>query len=131
MDQPWLDGVQRPRTPKRIPSVLTVAEVAALLSALPTDIALLACLLYGTSMRLMEGLRLRAKDEDFDLGVVVVRQAKGNKDRVVMLPRSLAAELHQQVLAARALWEQDRQAQRGGVDVPHALETRYTGVGQR
>jgi len=103
MDLPWLDGVQRPRTPKRIPSVLTVAEVAALLSALPADMALLARLLYGTGMRLMEGLRLRVKDLDFDRGVVVVRQAKGDKDRVVMLPRSLAAELHQQVLAARAV----------------------------
>ena len=131
MDLPWLDGVQRPRTPKRIPSVLTVAEVAALLSALPADMALLARLLYGTGMRLMEGLRLRVKDVDFDRGVVVVRQAKGDKDRVVMLPRSLAAEMRQQVLAARALWEQDRQAQRGGVDVPHALETKYPGVGQR
>lgn len=101
MDLPWLDGVQRPRTPKRIPSVLTVAEVAAVLSALPTDMALLARLLYGTGMRLMEGLRLRVKDVDFDRGVVVVRQAKGDKDRVGMLPRSLAAELRQQVLAAR------------------------------
>ena len=104
---------------------------AALLSALPGDMALLARLLYGTGMRLMEGLRWRVKDVDFDRGVVVVRQAKGDKDRVVMLPRSLAAELSQQVLAARALWEQDRQAQRGGVDVPHALETKYPGVGQR
>ena len=117
MDLPWLDGVQRPRTPKRIPSVLTVDEVAVVLSALPTDMALLARLLYGTGMRLMEGLRLRVKDVDFDRGVVVVRQAKGDKDRVVMLPRSLAAELRQQVLAARALWEQDRQAQCGGVEV--------------
>lgn len=62
MDLPWLDGVQRPRTPKRIPSVLTVAEVAALLSALPTDMALLPRLLYGTGMRLMEGLLLRVKE---------------------------------------------------------------------
>ena len=64
MDLPWLDGVQRPRTPKRIPSVLTVDEVAALLSALPTDMALLARLLYGTGMRLMECLRLRVKERN-------------------------------------------------------------------
>jgi len=99
---PWLDAVQRPRTPKRIPSVLTVAEAAALLSALPTDMALLARLLYGTGMRLVEGLRLRIKDVDFDRGVIVVRQAKGNKDRVVMPPHSLAHDLRKQVLAARA-----------------------------
>lgn len=94
-------------------------------------LALLARLLYGTGMRLMEGLRLRVNDVDFDRGVVVVRQAKGDKDPVVKLPRSLTAELRQQVLAARALWEQDRQAQRGGVEVQHALETKYPGVGQR
>ena len=83
MDLPWLDGVQRPRTPKRIPSVLTVAEVASVLSALPTDMALLARLLYGTGMRLMEGLRLRAKDVDFDRGIVMVRQAKGSVRQVI------------------------------------------------
>lgn len=102
VDLPWLDGVQRPRTPKRIPSVLTTTEVAALLCALPLDMALLARLLYGTGMRLMEGLRLRIKDVDFDRGVIVVRQAKGDKDRVVMLPRSLAADLRGQTLAARS-----------------------------
>ena len=71
MDLPWLDGVQRPRTPKRIPSVLTVDEMAVVLSALPTDMALLARLLYGTGMRLMEGLRLRVKDVDFDRGAAL------------------------------------------------------------
>ena len=73
IDLPRLDGVQRPRTPTHIPSVLTVAEVAALLLASLADIALIARVLYGTSMRLMEGLRLRIKDVDFDLGVIVVR----------------------------------------------------------
>lgn len=92
---------------------------------------LLARLLYGTGIPLMKGLRWRVKDVDFDRAVVVVRQANGDKDRVVMLPRSLAVELRQQVLAARTLWEQDWQAQRGGVDVPHALETKFPGVGQR
>lgn len=122
IELPWFDGVQRPGTPKRIPSVLTVAEVAALLSALPIDMALLARLLYGTGMRLMEVLRQRIKNVDFDRRVIVARQAKGDKDRLAMLPRSLAADMRQQVLTARALWEQDRKAQRGGVEVPHALE---------
>ena len=83
MDLPWLDGVQRPRTPKRIPSVLTVAEVASVLSALPTDMAFLARLLYGAGMGLTEGLRLRIKDVDFDRGVAVVRQAKGSVRQVI------------------------------------------------
>jgi integron integrase len=92
-------------------------------------IRLLGQLLYGTGMRLMEGLRLRVKDVDFDRHVIVVREAKGNKDRVVMLPLSLQPALHAQVRAARALWESDRKAQRGGVEVPHALEAKYPQVG--
>ena len=101
------------------------------MAALPPDNALVARLLYGTGMRLMEGLRLRVKDLDFDRSVIIVREAKGDKDRVVMLPRTLAADLRAQVRAARAQWEQDRHAQRGGVEVPHALEAKYPGVGQR
>lgn len=131
IDLPCLNNIERPSTPKRIPCVLTTGEVAALLSALPPEAALIARLLYGTGMRLMEGLRLRVKDVDFDRHVIIVRQAKGNKDRVVMLPRTLAADLREQVRAARAQWEHDRQAQRGGVEVPHALEAKYPGVGQR
>ncbi len=92
--------------------------------------ALLARLLYGTGMRLMEGVRLRIKDVDFDRHVIIVREAKGNKDRVVMLPRSLAPALRLQMLAARAQWEADRQAQRGAVETPHALEQKYPKVGQ-
>jgi integrase len=91
--------------------------------------ALLARLLYGTGMRLMEGMRLRVKDVDFERHAVIVREAKGNKDRVVMLPHSLAPALRLQMLAARALWEADRQAQRGGVEVPHALDIKYPKVG--
>ena len=86
--------------------------------------ALLARLLYGTGMRLMGGMRLRVKDVDFDRHVIIVREAKGNKDRVVMLPRSLAPALQQQMMAARALWQADRQAQRAGVQVPDALEVK-------
>ena len=92
--------------------------------------ALLARLLYGTGMRLMEGMRLRVKDVDFDRHVIIVREAKGNKDRVVMLPRSLAPALRQQMMAARKLWQGDRQAQRAGVQVPDALEVKYPRLGQ-
>ena len=86
-------------------------------------------ILYGTGMRLMEGMRLRIKDVDFDRHVIVVREAKGGKDRVVMLPRSLAPALRMQLLAARRQWEADRQALRGGVETPHALEQKYPKVG--
>ena len=94
------------------------------------ETALLARLLYGTGMRLMEGMRLQIKDMDFGRHVIIVREAKGNKDRVVMLPRSLAPALRMQMLAARASWEADRQAQRAGVQVPDALAVKYPKLGQ-
>ena len=77
----------------------------------------------------MEAMRFRIKDVDFDRRVIVVREAKGGKDRVVMLPQSLLPALRQQMLAARSQWEQDRQSQRGGVEVPHALDAKYPKVG--
>jgi len=92
--------------------------------------ALLARLLYGTGMRLMEGTRLRIKDVDFDRHVIIVREAKGNKDRVVMLPRSLAPALRVQMLAARARWEADRQVQLAGIQVPDALAVKYPQLGR-
>jgi integron integrase len=129
LDLPWLDGIRRPGYSRRIPSVLTGDEVAGILAHLDGDNALVARLLYGTGMRLMEGLRLRIKDVDFDRHAIIVREAKGNKDRVVMLPRSLAPDLRLQLLRARAIWEADRHAQHGGVEVPHALEAKYPQVG--
>jgi integron integrase len=129
-DLPWLTDINRPTQVRRIPSVLTKDEVASLLAAMDGVTALLARLLYGTGMRLMEGMRLRVKDVDFDRHVIIVREAKGNKDRVVMLPRSLAPALRQQMMAARKLWQADRQAQRAGVQVPDALDVKYPRLGQ-
>ena len=129
IDLPWLNNIGRPHQTKRIPSVLTKDEMAGLLAQMEGVTALLARLLYGTGMRLMEGMRLRVKDVDFDRQAIIVREAKGNKDRVVMLPRSLVPQLRQQMLAARSLWEADRQAQRGGVETPYALESKYPKVG--
>jgi integron integrase len=128
---PWLDDVQRPTRPRRIPSVMTVTEVAALLGAMTGVELLLAKLLYGTGMRLNEGLRLRVKDVDFDQRVLVVRDGKGGKDRVVMLPQSLDLALRSQLAQARMLWEHDRQQQQPGVEVPDALATKYPDLGQR
>lgn len=129
IDLPWLNGLNRPPQKKRIPSVLTRDEVGALFQFLEGETALLAKLLYGTGMRLMEGLRLRIKDVDFDRRVIVVRDGKGGKDRVVMLPQSISASLRQQVLQARATWDADLRVGRGGVEVPHALEKKYPRVG--
>ena len=77
IDLPWLENVNRPTSPKRIPSVLTKDEVAGMLAQMDGITALLARLLYGTGMRLMEGMRLRVKDVDFDRHVIIVREAKG------------------------------------------------------
>jgi integron integrase len=93
-------------------------------------VQLVARVLYGTGMRLMEALRLRIKDVDFDKQVIVVREAKGSKDRVVMLPRSLECDLRGQLALARAQWDSDRRSGHAGVDVPHALERKYPSVGK-
>ena len=130
IDLPWLNHIGRPQQTKRIPSVLTRDEVASVLMQMEGTAALLARLLYGAGMRLVEGLRLRVKDVDFERHVIIVREAKGNKDRVVMLPRSLAPALRLQLLAARAIWSTDRQTQRAGVQVPDALEVKYPRLGQ-
>ena len=127
---PWMDDINRPANKRRIPGVLTLDEVAGVLARMEGETALLARLLYGTGMRLMEGVRLRVKDVDFARYVIIVREGKGGKDRVVMLPRSLAPAMRQQMLASRAVWEADRRAQRVGVETPHALDAKYPTVGQ-
>lgn len=105
-------------------------EVQRLLAFIDGETGLLARLLYGTGMRLMEGLSLRVKDIDFYRQAIVVREGKGAKDRVVMLPRSLPGPLHEQLARSRGIWEQDRSAQRPGVSLPHALENKYPRAGQ-
>lgn len=129
IDLPWLNKIGRPPQTKRIPTVLTKDDVASLLVQMEGTTALLVRLLCGTDIRLMEGLRLRVKEVEFDRHAIVVREGKGNKNRVVMLPHSLESALRYQMLTARRLWEADRQARRGGVDTPHALEVKYPKVG--
>jgi len=88
---------------RTIPVVPSPAQVRSLLAELTPLTHLLGHLLYGTGMRLMEGVRLRIKDVDIDRQVIIVRQAKGNKDRVVMLPASLLSDIRRQMKLARAL----------------------------
>lgn len=130
MDLPWMNDMARPTARPRIPSVLTIDEVAALLSRTEGETGLLARLLYGTGMRLMEGLRLRVKDLDIPRKVITVREAKGGKDRVVMLPQVLAAPMSEQLDKARAVWTADRAAQQAGVETPHALDRKYPRAGE-
>lgn len=125
VDMPWMQQLGRPVPAKRLPVVLTSAEVQAVLSRMTGVTGLLGQLLYGTGMRLLEGVRLRIKDVDFGRQVIIVRDGKGGKDRVVMLPRSLEAALHEQLGAAHRQWLDDRAQARGGVWLPHALSAKY------
>jgi len=127
-DVAWMQEIGRPRGHTRLPVVLTVPEVQrtlALLDAKQPVYGLVARLLYGTGMRIMEAARLRVKDVDFAMGAIIVREAKGGKDRVVMLPQTLREPLQAQLLRSQALWRQDREAGVPGVDLPHALAAKY------
>ena len=130
VDLPWLNEIGRPHVDRRLPVVLTMDEVQRMLAALSGVNHLLTALLYGTGMRILEGLRLRVKDVDFDHGVIIVRDGKGGKDRVVMLPQSLRQALQQQLRLGHALWEADRTAQVPGVELPHALAQKYPRAGE-
>ena len=103
---------------RRLPVVLSRDEVAAVLGGLQGVHRVLARLLYGTGMRISEGLQLRVKDVDIAHRALVVREGKGGKDRVVMLPDALVAELRDQLGAARQLWAADVEAGRAGVAMP-------------
>lgn len=129
IDLPWLDDLVRPKKPARLPTVLNHDEVARLLEAIRPEHALMVRLLYGTGMRLMECFRLRIKDVDFVCGEILIRDGKGAKDRVTVLPKSLVAPLQKQLEVARRLFEQDRAANRPGVFLPHALERKYPNAG--
>ncbi|MCX7902186.1 MAG: integron integrase [Burkholderiaceae bacterium] len=126
---PWMDAIDRPQRKARLPVVLSPGEVAAVLAGLEGTHKVLAQLLYGTGMRIAEALQLRVKDIEFDRRVIVVRSGKGGKDRVVMLPATLAPGLRQQVQRARALWEADARVGRSGVQMPDAIERTYPRAG--
>ncbi len=127
---PWMQEIGRPQTPARLPTVLSRNEVQRLLAAISGVEGCIAQLLYGTGMRKMECLRLRVKDLDFDRRLILVREGKGKKDRVTMLPAALAPALRQQLAYARALWGADRAAGRTGVELPGALARKYPRAGE-
>ena len=126
VDLPWLDGVVQAKTPKRLPVVLTATEVRALLLHMQGGTTgLIAQLLYGTGMRLLEALRLRVKDVEFARREIVIREGKGNKDRITVLPENLLLALQAQLQKARALHDKDVDAGFGRVYLPHALAVKY------
>lgn len=129
---PWMAEIGRPRQDRRLPAVFALHEVQALLEQLDQQQQLsgnphgiVGRLLYGTGMRLLEGLRLRVKDIDFDRRAVIVREGKGRKDRVVMLPAALEQPLREQLDRTQRIWQADRADGLPGVHMPHALQRKY------
>jgi integron integrase len=125
VELPWLENVVRAKRPVRLPVVLTQEEVRALLAYVDGQIGLIVRLMYGSGLRLMETLRLRVKDLDFSYSQIVVRDGKGQRDRVTILPDQLRPSLEQHLLR---IHERHRVAyERGwaGVDLPGALDRKY------
>jgi integron integrase len=121
----WVDDVERAKKPKRLPVVFTREEARAVLSHLRDEAWLMASLLYGSGLRLMECVRLRVKDLDFAQLQIIVREGKGNKDRITMLPPSLVEHLRRQLERAKALHEMDVRESFGHVYLPYALARKY------
>jgi integron integrase len=120
-----LDGVVRARTRRRLPVVLTCDEVRAVLQRLEGVEALVAGLLYGSGLRLMEALRLRVQDLDFSRRELLVRDGKGGKDRRTVLPQKVAEQLAIHLQNVRQMHQQDLAAGWGRVQLPHALARKY------
>ena len=125
IDLPWLANVTRAVAPKRLPVVLSRAEVSALLSQLEGTSWLVASLLCGSGLRLMEGLRLRVKGLALERGELMVREAKGGKDRMTMVPAALQTPLRAHLSKLRSWFEEERRRQRPGVSLPHALARKF------
>lgn len=121
----WLDGVTRAKKPQRLPTVLSREEVESVLKGMSGTPALVARLLYGTGMRLMEALRLRVQDVGLQRRELVVRGGKGAKDRVTVLPVVLLQPLQAQLEMRRSIHERDQAAGRATVWLPHALAQKY------
>jgi integron integrase len=124
-----IDGVVRAKAPKRLPVVLTRDEVSRLLMQFDGTPWLMIALLYGSGLRLLEMLRLRVKDVDFDRKSIVVRDGKGAKDRVTILPTELVEPLRNHLAVVRDLHERDRDRDVGPVYLPYALDRKYPNAG--
>ena len=131
LDRPLgeLRGLVRAKQPQRLPVVLTQDEVGRILNCLDNHHWLPACLMYGSGLRLMESMRLRVKDLDFNHRAIVVRSGKGRKDRVVTLPDELILPLRRHLQSVRLTHEKDRAAGYGEVFLPDALARKYPNAG--
>jgi len=128
---PWVGEVEKAKKPLKMPVVLTENEVQALLTKLSDTWLLMGRLLYGTGMRLLEGLRLRVQDVDFSANQIFIRDGKGGKDRVTMLPQSLILPLKDHLLGVKRLHEKDLAAGYGEVWLSESLARKYPGAGKK
>ncbi|MDR3413799.1 MAG: integron integrase [Formivibrio sp.] len=129
---PWLDDITRAKRPARLPSVLRQDEVMDLIRRVDDpELSLIVRLLYGTGMRLLECLRLRVKDVDLVRREIVVREGKGNKDRVTMVPQSLVDLLRARLAQRKLLHDDDLAQGRGEVWLPDALAAKYPNAGKQ
>jgi len=129
-DLPWLDDIVRARRPERLPVVLTQAEVRAILGRLEGPTRLMAYLMYGAGLRLLECCRLRVQDVDFAASQIVVRAGKGDKDRVTMLPARVKPDLVRHLEAMQAQHRHDLRLGAGWVELPTALARKYPSAGR-
>ncbi len=125
IDLPWMDTMVRAKKPQRLPVVLSRAEVALVLERMEGNYSLMARLLYGTGMRLMECCRLRVKDVDFERREILIRDGKGAKDRVTMLPEVLILPFQEHLAKRSLLYKDDLAKGMAGVFLPDALERKY------
>jgi integron integrase len=130
VELPWLDNVTQAKVPQRLPVVLTQTEVQAVLSRMDGTMWLIASLLYGSGLRIMEALRLRVKDVDFATRAILVREGKGFKDRVTMLPLSLVEPLKAHLQKVQTLHQDDLSSGHGEVFMPMALDRKYPNAGK-
>jgi integron integrase len=125
VELPWLDNVAQAKTSRRLPVVLNRDEVQAVLSRLSGTHWLIASLLYGTGMRILEGLRLRVTDIDFKRREILIRDGKGFKDRVTMLPLTLVTPLQAHLTKVRTQFDNDLAQGVADVYLPFALARKY------
>lgn len=125
VELPWLENIVRAKRSRHVPVVLTHTEVRAVIAQLEDEYWLIATLLYGAGLRLQEALQLRVKDVDFGQCQIVVRDGKGAKDRVTVLPESIANPLQQHLQAVKLQHERAVRLGFGGVGLPFAIEHKY------
>ncbi len=131
VDLPWLDDVVRAKAPRRLPVVLSREEVRRILEAMTGTKRLMAMLLYGSGMRLLECCRLRVKDVDFERRQLTIRRGKGNRDRAAILPEAVRVELEKHLRGVHTRWEKDLEEGAGWVEMPDAMGLKHPSGGRQ